>query len=307
MALQEVFNQSTRAVSGTDFSSIRGNIILRPTEFGEKTVKGEVMSGANVGTHIQVKYASRGDLGRAEFTDSSAKGYVNIEKGGTLRVERVTKGSDDIYDCGYMLTFNGKPGPGYKVITDAMCKFFDTGQRDRFDRPKQRINQLILEDQTLVKTLDEMKSAIIKALASEGAFTLFGVDKDNRAIEASYFIRGQFVDAAGEPTKPSYVDGKLADGIKWADNDPEERAGEIMESLGDAMDQIKEALEVNGFSIIPLRGYVVGAGTAKNVETEIRKSTEKRQVCQYHQRRSPAMESIFHWTTRWFCAACKGR
>ena len=278
MNLQESLNKSRQETNEGSLPPVQGNMIIRPTEFGDNTVKGEIMSGPNAGTHIELKYASRGDLDKAEFTDSSAKGYVNIDNGGTLRVERVTKGSDDVYNCGYMLTFNGKAEPGNHVIPDAMCKFFDSGQRDRFDRPKQKINQLVLDDQKLVRTLDEMKAAMSVAFASEGGFALFGVDSDNGGVvEASYFLQGQYVNAAGESTKPSYVDGKLADGIKWVDNNPDERADKIMQSYekSNSIDQIREILKKDGFSIVPLRGYVVGAGTAKNVEKEIEKSTER--------------------------------
>jgi hypothetical protein len=252
--LQAAFAKSRRALSGSS-APVRGNLILQATEFTEKTVKGKVLTGPQAGTEVEIGYA--GTLGQKDYTKKTGKSFVDIAKGGSLRVERVSEGTDGVLKAGWMVTFNGKPkAEGHTVIPDAVCGFVDTGRRDQEDRPKLRVNQLMIEEDKLVKTVEDLQAAIEAAYASEGAVMLFG-QQGQSMIQAPFTLSGKSVDGA------------------WVANDPAERAAETIESFGDALDQVKEVLADGGFSVVPMRGYSVGPTTAEMMETTIQEAEEK--------------------------------
>jgi len=253
--LQKAFDTSRRKLSGST-AAVRGNLILRATEFTADTVKGEVLTGKAAGTEIEVKYA--GTLDQQKYTKKSSKSFVDTTKGGTVRIEGVTEGKDGVYNARWMVSFNGKPVEGkHNVIPDAVCNYVDTGRRDNEDRPKVRVNQLMIDAEQHVKSLEDLQSAIEKGFADEGAVTLFGADNDGNIIQA-----------------PFYLSGSINDG-KWVANDPAERAAETIESFGDAIEQVKEVLGNGGFSVVPMRGFSVGPTTAEMVEASIEEAAEK--------------------------------
>jgi hypothetical protein len=253
MSLSAAFSNSRRKLSGNT-GSLQGNIVLKPTEFKADTVVGEVMTGLKAGETVEVKYA--GTLTMKDYTKKSGKSFVNTDKGGLLRIEGVSEGKDNVYNSRWMLSFNGQPKDSHSIVPDAVCNYIDTGRRDGEDRPKLRINTLVMDGEKHVTTMDGLKEAIESGFAAEGAVTLFG-QSDGEVIQAPFFLSG------------STVDGK------WVANDAAERAAETMASFDDAVEVIQAALETGGFSVVPMRGYSVGPTTAEMAETAIKEAIEK--------------------------------
>lgn len=254
MSLQAAFAASRKKLSGAA-APVRGNLVLRPTEFNDDTVKGVVVTGAQAGTEVEIKYA--GTLSKKDYTKKSGKSFVNIDNGGTLRVEGVRAGKDGIFEARWMVTFNGKPKPDqHEIVSDAVCMFIDTGRRDNEDRPKMRVNQLMMEAETHVNTVEDLQAAIEAGFASDGAVTLFGHNEEG-VIQAPFMLSGRSVDG------------------NWIANNPAERAAETIESFGDAIDQVKAVLADGGFSVVPMRGYSVGPTTAEMVEASLEEAKEK--------------------------------
>jgi hypothetical protein len=237
-------------------STVRGNLVLKAKEFKADTVVGEVVSGPAAGTEIEVKYS--GTLGQKDYTKKRGKSEVNIENGGTLRIEGVSEGKEGVYDSRWMITFNGSPKVGqHNVIPDAVCNYVDNGRRDNEDRPKLKVNQLIMDAEKHVTSVEGLQSAIEAGFAAEGAVTLFGQDDEGNVIQAPFFRSGSMVDG------------------NWVANDAAERAAETIESFGDGIAQVEAVLKKGGFSVVPTRGYSVGPTTAENIERLIEEASEK--------------------------------
>lgn len=252
--LADAFKKSRRSMSNST-APLAGNIILQATEFGAETVKGKVIGGQHDGAEIEVKYA--GTLGQKDYTKKRGKSEVSIENGGTLRIERLKAGNDGVYSARWIKTFNGQPKPGqHSVIPDAVCKFTKLNGRDKEDRPKMRVSQLMVGNEVLAKSMDELKDAIKTAFEAEGAVTLFGMDGDT-VIEAPYFLSGQMVDK------------------KWEPYDPAEKAEDVIASLSDVREQVEKVLEDKGFSVVPMRSYAVGPTTAEMIEIDLKEAEEK--------------------------------
>lgn len=253
--LQTAFAKSRRKLSGAS-AQARGNMVLKATEFTDKTVKGVVVTGAQAGSEVEINYS--GTLGKKDYTKKSGKSFVDIENGGTLRVEGVKEGKDGILDARWMVTFNGKPRVGqHHIIPDAICNFIDTGRRDQEDRPKMRVNQLMVDEEKHVKSVEDLQAAIEAGYAAHGAVTLFGQDENGTIIQAPFTLSGAMKDGS------------------WVANDPTERAAETIESFGDAIEQVKAVLNAGGFSVVPMSSYSVGPTTAEMVETSIAEASEK--------------------------------
>lgn len=253
--LQAAFAKSRQKLSGNS-AAIRGNLVLKVSDFTETTVKGIVLTGLHAGSKIEVAYS--GTLKQKDYQKKSGKSFVDIAKGGSLRVEGVKEGKDGVLAARWMVTFNGKPKvDAHTVIPDAVCGFVDTGRKDGEGRPKLRINHLIIDNEVLVSTMDDLQTAIEKCYAEEGAVMLYGTDENGQVIQAPFTLSGQLVDG------------------KWAPNDATTRATETIESFGDATDQVKAVLAAGGFSVVPMRGYSVGPTTAEMMETTLQEAQEQ--------------------------------
>ncbi len=253
--LQKLFASSRRKMSGAS-STVRGNLVLKAKEFKADTVVGEVVSGLAAGTEIEVKYS--GTLGQKDYTKKRGKSEVNIENGGTLRIENVQEGKDGVYDSRWMITFNGNPKVDqHHIIPDVVCNYVDNGRRDNEGRPKLKVNQLVMDAEKHVTTVEDLQAAIEAGFAAEGAVTLFGQDDEGNVIQAPFFRSGAMVDG------------------KWTANDAAERAAETIASFGDGIAQVEEVLQKGGFSVVPTRGYSVGPVTAEMLETSMKEAEEK--------------------------------
>ncbi len=253
-ALQKALDDSRRKLGGGT-AAVRGNLILRPSEFRAESVVGTILSGAWAGREVEIGYA--GTLRREDYTDKDGRSYVDIANGGTLRVEGVGGGKEGVRTSRWMLTFNGRPkSDRHRIVHDAVCSYVDTGFRDAEGRPKLRIDQLMLKGERHVSTIDDLRDAIGEGFASEGAVTLFGMDGGS-VVQAPFFLSGKFVDGA------------------WVPFDPAERADETIEAFGEAAGRVREALANGGFSVVPTRRHGVGAGTAGMIESSLGEAARK--------------------------------
>jgi hypothetical protein len=251
-ALQKALAASQKKISSNN-AKPSGRIILQPTEFTDKTVKGTVLSGQAKGQEIEV--ALSGKLTAKDYTGKRNKSYVDIEKGGTLRIERVKEGRDGVYQSGWIRTFNGKPNENDTVHPDAVVKLVDLNRRDAEDRPIMRMNQLMMDDQAHVTSFDEFEKGILDALSAEKGVMLYAMDD-------------------GEVSESLYTLGGKKDGDTFVYADPAERTAEIMDSLAGVKDVIEATLAGSGFSIVPVRSYMVGGDTAVNMEIEVNEAAE---------------------------------
>ena len=240
--------------------ALLGNVILQPVEFLANTVKGQVLSGPCAGQNVEVAYGSgKGNrLNQAKFTNPKDKSFVDIEKGGTIRVEGITQGQDGVYNSRWMQTFNGQPKDGLSNRIDAVCNYVDLNRRDDQDRPKIMINILDIENENHVtSSLEDLESAIKAGFESHRAVMLFLMSNDKSSVIQHPFILG------GQKVEDKYVN-----------RDPAERAAEVMKNLEPIYDELKGVMAGSGVSIVPMKGYSVGPGTAEHVETQIKEATE---------------------------------
>lgn len=252
-SLTAALAQSRRTISGKQAKPF-GRIILQPTEFTDKTVKGTVLTGAAKGQEIEVEL--KGHLKAKDYTTKSKKSYVDMEKGGTLRIEGVKEGNDGVYASKWIRSFNGKPSDIDRNVVDAVVKHVTTENRDTEDRPVMRMNQLMMDNVSHATTMEEFEAALLDSLTQERAVTLYAMD--GGVVSESVYTLG----------------GEKKDGT-FTFNDPAERVATIMASLEDIKEVIEATLAGSGFSVVPTRSYMVGADTAANIEIAIQEADEK--------------------------------
>lgn len=243
MNLNSAFKKATAASAGKS-NSISGNIVLQPTEFKDKTVVGKVLTGAGAGTEIEITYG--GKLTKKDYTDTrkrklSTSSFVDIEAGGTLRVERVKAGEDGIYSSRWMRTMNGQPDESDKLITDAVSKCV---RYTRNGKAGMVINRLIQDEEANASTIDELKAAMVEKLDASGSAVFFAM-VGGQASEAMMRKSGDTPNAETVET--------------FFNNLPEE----IITSIG-------EAIAEKPASIFPIAAHYVTGTTLEAIETHIK-------------------------------------
>ncbi|MFX4300218.1 hypothetical protein [Pseudosulfitobacter pseudonitzschiae] len=243
MNLNSAFKKATAASAGKS-SSISGNILLQPTEFKEKTVVGKVLTGAGAGTEIEVAYGGR--LTQKDYTDTrkrklSTSSFVDIDAGGTLRVERVKAGEDGIYTSRWMRTMNGQPDENDKLFTDSVSKFV---RYTRNGKPGMVINRLIQDDEATASTIDELKAAMAEKLDATGSAVFFAM-VNGQASEA-------LMRKSGETPNAETVD-------TFFNSLPEE----IVASIG-------EAIAEKPASVFPIASHYITGTTLEAIETHLK-------------------------------------
>lgn len=245
MNLNQAFKKAQSAASGRS-ATISGNIVLQPTEFRDDTVVGKVLTGASAGTVIEVAYG--GKLGKKDYTDTrkrklSTSSFVDVEAGGTLRVERVKAGDDGIYKCRWMRTLNGQPDASDDLHVDAVSKIV---RYTKNGKPGMVINRLVQDDHTLANTLDELKSAMAAKMDAAGSsifFSMIGGEPSEAILRKN-----------GETPAAETVDA-------FFDNLPEEVVAAIEESLAD-----------KGASVYPLKAHYITGTTLEAIETHLKEN-----------------------------------
>ncbi|MXX91320.1 MAG: iron-containing alcohol dehydrogenase [Boseongicola sp. SB0677_bin_26] len=254
MDLKTAFSKSKSSAR----SGIRGNIILQATEFGEKGVKGKVLTGPGAGTEITVSYGGR--LDHKDYTKKNGKSFVDVENGGTLRIERLKPGKDPDapYSCRWMKTFNGAPTKAQRLETDALCSYERRGEDDQ-KRPRVFINVLQLDKEEHVTSLDDLQAAMVRAFEERHNILIFGQKSNGEPLDLSTHITGKLVDGA------------------WAPMDPQERVKEIMDAVEQGENgtaDLEDILSNTGMSVVPADSFRVGSETAENAETALREARE---------------------------------
>lgn len=255
--LQQAFAKSRRQMNGRA-ASTQGNIVLKATEFTDSTVKGEVMTGPTAGQSVEIKVPEHGGktVGIKEFTKKSHKAFIDTEKGGTLRVEKVSQGEGDVLDARWMKSFNGKPEDAHSVRYDAVSSFTTIPARSGESVPKMRVNMLDVESDTHVDNVDDFQKAIQDAFEKSGHAFIF-CDDEGQIISTHLRLGGKKVDD------------------EWVPNDAAETAAEIIASFGDDIEDVKRVLADTGFSVVPAESYTIGADTAENIHETLEDAKEQ--------------------------------
>ena len=244
MDTMAAFKKARAASQGGGSRSINGNIVLQPTEFKDNTVVGKVLTGKGAGSEIEVEYG--GKLGKKEYTNAKGRkattsSFVDIEAGGTLRVERVRPGDDGIYKSRWMRTLNGQPEEGDSLLADAVCKA--TRYTRQNGQPGMVINRLLTDEETLTGSVDELKSVMASTMEAHGTAAFFGV-----------------------------VDGAPTDMIlrKKDDVTAEETVNSFFENLPDeVLAKVEEAAKDTGISVLPVTPHWVVGTTLEAIETHM--------------------------------------
>jgi len=255
--LTAAFNQSRRNLS-TRTIKPSGNLILKVKEFTDATVKGEIMTGPVAGTDIEIKVPNNGPRtsGIKEFTKKTHKSFVNVEAGGTLRVEKVREGKDGIYDARWMRTFNGQPEEKHDVIYDGTTQLRTIKSSDP-DTPDTMLLQVLFEgDASEATSIDQLRDEIGRAFEEKDGVHIFF--KEEGEVGSIYYKRG----------------GEMIDDV-WVLNDAMEEANNVIASFGDNRPIFEKALEEHPFSVVPSKQVRVGSYTAEMIAEAFEEAREK--------------------------------
>lgn len=255
--LTKAFQNSRRKIAARAVKPA-GNVILKVTGFTDKTVKGEVMTGPAAGSEIEVLVPNNGgkSVGIKEFTKKGHKSFVDIEAGGTLRIEKLREGKDGVYEARWMRTFNGVPTEGHEVIYDAVAQFRSEKSRDGSDDPALRLHLIYPEQSRQASTLDELRTEIATAFEAKNGVYIFFED-EGRVGSFSYGRGGQKVDDV------------------WTWNDAAEAADEVITSFGDDLPLIEKALSQKAFSVVPSSRITIGGDTKEGILNALTEAQEK--------------------------------
>lgn len=255
--LTAAFNQSRRNLSARAIKPA-GNIILKAKEFTDTTVKGEVMTGPAAGAEIEIKVPNNGgkSVGIKEFTKKGHKSFVDVEAGGTLRIEKVREGKEGVYDARWMRTFNGQPEADHDVIYDAMAQL-RTIKSNNPDNPDRMVMHLVYPEMAKEATsIEELRAEIAEAFdAKNGAYIFF--KEDGKVGSISYGRGGEKV------------------GDEWVYRDAASEAQLVIDSFGDNLPLLEKALQEHAFSVVPSSRISVGSWTAEVIAEAFEEAREK--------------------------------
>ena len=255
--LTAALDKSRRALSARAIKP-SGNIILKVKGFTETTVKGEVMTGPASGSEIEVKIPQNGgkSVGMKEFTKKGHKSFVDIEAGGTLRIEKLSEGKDGVYGARWMRTFNGQPKSNQDVIYDAVAQMRTIKTRNP-DNPDRMVIQVIYPEMAEeASSIEELQEKIANAFeAKNGAHIFF---REDGQIGSIPYGRG------GEKV-----------GDEWVYRDAAAEAALVISSFGENLSLIEKALQEHAFSVVPSSRISVGSYTAGTIAEAIEEAQEK--------------------------------
>jgi hypothetical protein len=238
-----------------------GNIVLKPTEFTDQTVKGVVMSGVAAGQEIEVVVPDNGRdaVSVKKFikpSTATTSSYVDIEAGGTIRVEKLKEGANGVYTARWMNVFDGRPQEGSDAIYNAVVQLRTTAAKTEGDPDIMRLIVLHPEEEQRAATMEELAEKIEEAFATRGAVHVF-IKEGDFVGSFPYTLGGQKVDD------------------EWVPNDPKERAAYVIETFGDRRALFEEAMKTEPFSVVPSQSITVGPTTGAGIMKAIAEAREK--------------------------------
>lgn len=236
----------------------QGNVILRVTEIGDKTIKGEIMNGASAGDMIEI--LPKGHLAIADYK----KGKTKVNPGdGLLRVEGLKEGRDGVYDTRWVKTFIGKPNDKQMVLNDAQLSLYPSMNRD--GTPRRDVNgaqimnlmQIHPEGEVVVKSADEFRAASVASIRDGRTAALIGVNA------AEGFFHLQFMAPAGA----------VKDGKYEITETPADVANRLISNMG-GDEAFNSLLETATIAVVPVTRLNVGSDTSMSIETNIKEKGE---------------------------------
>lgn len=255
--LTAAFNQSRRKLSARSMKP-QGNIVLKVKEFTDTTVKGEVLTGPAAGSEIEVRVPNNGgkSVGIKEFTKKGHKSFVDIEKGGSLRIEKVKEGEKGVYDSKWIRTFNGVPQESHDVMYDVISNLRMLPGKSRDGHTQIVMNVVYPEMEENVSTIDGLRDALASAFEKKNGAHVFFVE-DGKVVAFSYGRGGAMVDG------------------EYVPNDPAAQASTIIEEFGELLPVVEKALSERPFSVIPSRQLRVGPTTADMISDSVEEARDQ--------------------------------
>jgi hypothetical protein len=256
-SLTAAFNKS-RSNLTTRTAKPQGNVILKVKSFTETTVKGEVMTGPAAGTEIEVRVPNNGgkSVGIKEFTKKGHKSFVDVENGGTLRIEKLAEGDKGIYDARWMRTYNGMPKPEHEALYDAVSNLRLLPGKSKDGHTQIVMSVISPEKETVATSLDALREAIVNGFKETAGVYIF-LSEQGKVASIPFGLGGAMVDGTFVP------------------NDPVERANMVIAGFGDDLEAIEKALSENPVSVVPSRQVRVGKDTADSIAEKIEEAKEK--------------------------------
>jgi hypothetical protein len=259
-SLVDAFKQSQRKVNARAVKP-SGNIILKPTKFTDKTVIGEVMSGMAAGQEIEIEVPNNGPRSvsiKKMTTKSNAttSSYVDIENGGTIRVERVREGANGVYGARWMNVFDGRPEEGSEIVYDALVQLRTTRSKVEGEPDVMRLVTIYPEDAKNASNMAELEEKIAEAFSEKGGAHIFFKEEG---------VVGSFSYGLGGTMQPE----------GWVDNDPKERAAFVIDSFGDNRALFEKAISETPFSVVPSKLITVGKTTGAEIVNAIDEARQK--------------------------------
>lgn len=227
-----------------------GRAVVRLEEINVKdgTGTGEVISGLGVGEKITFKFS--GKLEAADYTKGRTKVDLNE---GTIQIEGLKK-SGDVYDTRWVKTFRPKND---EQTIESNAVFTLRSGKTRGGDDYANLNEIKIDDEKFVNTVDDMKAAMIAAIDAEGAATLMVAPQGSSPVIHSVYAKsvkaedGTYSKESGQTVFDRF-DSEINEG-----------------QPGGVEAVFSEALGSVGVSIVPTRSIRIGNGTWDAVQESL--------------------------------------
>lgn len=233
--------------------TLRGsaNMVGKVLEYGEKTIKVEVLSGPIVGQVIDIDPGNKKVKDFEKESKAQTSSYTPI--GGILRFDSVSAQNDGTYKSKWTNAWIKNPGEDHQLLADQQVSYFDTGRTNSNDQPIISLRVLKRDNEMQVTSLDEMRDALADAFASSRSAMV--VDTSEGFASRSYYLP------------------RDKDGNSYVYKDPVEFATSLIDDLEpDAKEIFTQILATKGLTIVPVRNITVGPKSAEETKASIAKA-----------------------------------
>lgn len=224
-------------------ASVQGNLAIEVTKIDKMTLTGIVKNGPAAGTEIEIM--PNGHLKMSDYTKKGGKSEVEI--GGTVRAEGVREGDNGVYQCRWMKTLNGKPGPLHETLhgqTASARVWEKNGKLNGY------VMTLDLDGQSQAASADELRDQIGAALESHKGANIYAVT-GGEVVNMSWYLRST-----------------VTDGVRTYE-DAQARAAEIVAAIAPPED-LTAALAETPISVVPSTTRMIGTGTLEAMQKNMK-------------------------------------
>ncbi|MEY8802108.1 hypothetical protein AB9K35_17665 [Leisingera sp. XS_AS12] len=233
--------------------TLRGsaNMVGKVLEYGEKTIKVEVLSGPIAGQEIDIDPGNKKVKDFEKESKAQTSSYTPV--GGILRFDSVSAQNDGTYKSKWTNAWIKNPGDEHELLADQQVSYYDTGRTNSNDQPIISLRVLKRDNEQKVTSLDEMRDALADAFASSRSAMV--VDTSEGFATMSYYLPGK------------------REGDTYVHKDPIEFATSLIEDLDpEAKEIFSNILSTQGLTIVPVRNITVGPKSAEETKASIEKA-----------------------------------